>query len=436
MSAPPPLTPLEVASMSVFGLEPETPPLPEPDPAVAPLDALETAIRPALARPPCVVAFSGGRDSSLLLAVAARTARREGLPLPVPVTLRFPESPTAEESEWQELVIRHLELDDWVRREIHDELDFVGPLAQRMLRRHGVLWPANLHFVAAPAAQAAGGSLVTGVGGDRVLASGPDDLLGRSRARATARNLVRGAYRSLPARARAPYAARRVRARTPWLRPAAVDAVVAQTLAQPPEPPASDARLHHVHRERLHALTRHGIELLAKDEDAQAVTPFLDPGFLASLARFLGADGIGGRTAVMRALAGDLLPERLLTRPTKAVFPEAYCNRHTREFVQAWRGGGVDETLVDVEHLRSLLGDGTDPGWLGRSAILLQAGWLADTGVGDAVPIGRVRQAPNDARERESAWTPHTVHRLSPPSPGRTRTSSRPPSSRSASWTR
>jgi Asparagine synthase len=391
--------------MSVLGLDQETPPLPEPAPGVSPRKALEAALLPALERPPCVVAFSGGRDSSLLLAVAAHVAHQEGLAQPLPLTLRFPQSPTAEESEWQELVIRHLGIEDWVRREIYDELDFVGPVAQRTMLRHGVLWPANLHFVGPPAAQAAGGSLVTGVGGDRVLASGPDDALGRSRTRATQRNLVRGVYRSLPARARAPHYARRVRTNAPWLRAPAVDAVVARMLTQPWEPRSCEARLDHVHRERLHTLTRHGVALLAKDEHARAVMPFLDPGFLASLAGFLGARGIGGRTAVMRALAGDLLPERLVTRPTKAVFPEAYCNRHTRDFVQTWRGGGVDDTLVDVEHLRSLLGDGTDHKWLGRSAILLQSAWLAEA-AGDAVVTGRVQPTQTGAKERRNERLP------------------------------
>ena len=386
-------TPLEVAGMMVAGLDPETPPLPDPAPGVSPRQALEAAVLPALARPPCVVAFSGGRDSSLLLAVAAHVARREGLAPPVPLTLRFPQSPTAEESEWQELVIRHLGIGEWVRREIHDELDFVGPVAQRIMLRHGLLWPANLHFVAAPAEHASGGSLVTGVGGDRVLSSGPDDALGRSRPRAVLRNVARGAFRSLPARARAPHYARRVRGSAPWLRAPAVEALVARTLTQPLEPGACDARLEHVHRERLHALVRHGVELLANDEDAQAVLPFLDTGFLASLARFLGPRGIGGRTALMDALGGDLLPERLVARQTKAVFPEAYCNRHTREFVQAWHGDGVDDTLVDAERLRALLGDGTDHRWLGRTAILLQAAWLAKAGSG-APPAGTVQPSP------------------------------------------
>ena len=382
-------TPLEVASMKVFGIDPETPPLCVAESADSPRQALEAAILPALARPPCVVAFSGGRDSSLLLAVAAHVARREGLPSPVAFTLRFPESPTAEESQWQELVIRHLGLGDWIRREIRDELDFVGPLAQRVTLRHGLLWPANVHFMVPPATQAAGGTLLSGVGGDRVLSSGPDDLLGRSRTRARLRNLLRTAYRSLPQQAHAPRHARRIRANAPWLRAAAVDELVARLLVQPSEPRACDARLDHVHRERLHTLARHGIELVAKSEEAQAVTPFLDARFLASLARFLGRRGVGGRTEVMRILAGDLLPEQLITRSTKAVFPEAYCNRHTREFVRAWAGEGVDDGLVDVQHLRALLGDGSDHWWLGRTAILLQSAWLEITTVA-AETDGRV----------------------------------------------
>jgi hypothetical protein len=397
-------TPLEVASMTVFGLDPDTPSLSESGPtaAAAPREALEVALMPALARTPCVVSFSGGRDSSLLLALAAHVARREGLAPPVAFTLRFPESPTAEESEWQELVIRHVGIDDWVRREIHDELDFVGPVARRMLLRHGVLWPANLHFVAPSAAAAAGGSLVTGVGGDRVLSSGPDDALGRSRPRAALRNLARGVYRSLPPRARAPRVAHGFRASAPWLRAPAVDALVARALTQPWEPRACDARLDHVHRERLHVLTRHGVDLLARDEDARAVTPFLDPRFLASLARFLGPRGVRGRTAVMRTLAGDLLPEPLITRPTKAVFPEAYCNRHTRDFVQAWRGGGVDAALVDVERLRALLGRGTDHRWLGRSAALVQSAWLAENVHAAPGRLGKV-EPPSQAGAKERA---------------------------------
>src|SRR5487761_457194 len=84
----------------------------------SPLAAMEATILPALARPPCVVQFSGGRDSSLVLAVAASLARREGMAPPVAFTHRFPAVPGADEDEWQELVIRHLGVADWERVEL------------------------------------------------------------------------------------------------------------------------------------------------------------------------------------------------------------------------------------------------------------------------------------------------------------------------------
>jgi hypothetical protein len=43
------------------------------------------AILPALRRTPCLVSFSGGRDSSSVLGAATRAGRRQGLSLPVPI---------------------------------------------------------------------------------------------------------------------------------------------------------------------------------------------------------------------------------------------------------------------------------------------------------------------------------------------------------------
>ncbi len=80
------LTQLEIASGLVLGT---TPPTPLPSAAVGARQALELAVRPALERAPCLVSFSGGRDSSAVLAVATRVARRHGLPPPVPATNRF-----------------------------------------------------------------------------------------------------------------------------------------------------------------------------------------------------------------------------------------------------------------------------------------------------------------------------------------------------------
>ena len=87
------LTSLEVASTYVLGDLPSQPCLPEVPRALHPLQALEDAMLEPLQRGACFVTFSGGRDSSAVLAVAARTAERQDLPAPVPITLRFPELP-------------------------------------------------------------------------------------------------------------------------------------------------------------------------------------------------------------------------------------------------------------------------------------------------------------------------------------------------------
>ncbi len=163
------LSPLEIAAG--FPL-PSRARLSGPAPsALEPRTALAQSLVAPLTRAPCVVSFSGGRDSSLVLALAVDAARREGLPLPIPVTVRPAGDPDPEEAQWQELVVRRLGLEDWERVEIGEELDCVGPEAQRILLRHGILWPANVHFHLPQLERAAGGSVLTGVGGDEVFSS-------------------------------------------------------------------------------------------------------------------------------------------------------------------------------------------------------------------------------------------------------------------------
>ena len=84
---PLPLTPLEVACGAAFDLAQARPHLPLT--RLEPFDALQEAVLPALQRAPCIVSFSGGVDSSLVLAAATVASRRDGLPPPVPVTLRY-----------------------------------------------------------------------------------------------------------------------------------------------------------------------------------------------------------------------------------------------------------------------------------------------------------------------------------------------------------
>lgn len=165
-SAPYMMQGIELATGLVIGVDRTRAPL-RPTP-VAPAElpgVLEQALVPALRRAPCVVAFSGGRDSAGVLAAATRAARRHGLPLPIPASYRFTGIEDVDETVWQDSVVRHLDLEDWVRVEVTDELDVVGPVAGPLLRRFGPLWPPNSHFGGLLVPHARGGTFLTGVGG-------------------------------------------------------------------------------------------------------------------------------------------------------------------------------------------------------------------------------------------------------------------------------
>ncbi len=344
----------------------------------SPRAALHAAIRPMLQRPPCVVAFSGGRDSSALLACACDLAAREGLAAPVAVTLRFP-YPQTHESSWQELVISHLRVEDWVREPLVDELDCVGPLAAGVLHRHGVLFPANVHIIAALAAHARGGSLLTGLEADFIFGTWPwhelaGVLAGRVVPRpAHARRLARALA---PAWLDAEILIRREPLRLPWLREPHRSALARQLARERGRIPRTwDRRVTHFARVRSSQGCAWSAAVVGADHDVLVGSPFVDASFLTALARAGGRWGWGNRTTTMRALFGDLLPEETLARRGKATFTDAFMAATTRRFAAAWDGRtGIDPELVDGDVLREV--------WLSPnphfgSAMLLQAAWLA-----------------------------------------------------------
>lgn len=350
-------------------------------PVADPMTALEDAIRPALRRPPCGVAFSGGRDSSFVLAVATRLARREGHPDPLPITRRFPEVPETDETDWQELVVRHLALTDWQRLAFTDELDIVGPFAAPLLREFGVMWPASFASDLPMFDVVAGGSLIDGEGGDDVL--GDEGFRVEPLARLIHRPRALNRWRLRQALAAiAPKALRLKRARRSlvpigmeWLRPepwAEFVDTVAASLAEEPLP--LDAALRRIPRQRAQTEAARTTAALAARHDVAVDSPLIAPGFVAALAADEGWLGHGDRTATLRRLAADLLPDQVLTRRTKGNFTIAYLGAPTRSFVREWDGTGLDDNIVDVDRLREL--------WLGDSppaptASLVQAAWLA-----------------------------------------------------------
>lgn len=402
------LTALEVASGVVTGPEPPPYPFPAADGRSA-TAAFEDAVLVALRRTPCVVAFSGGRDSSALLAVAASVARREGLGLPVPVTNVFPEAPASEERSWQERVVRHLDLPDWTCLAHTDELDVVGPVATRVLERHGLLFPFNSHFLAPLAEAAAGGSLLTGIGGDELFSWPWPGALARAlvarRVRPTRRvaKFMAGAVGPLPVR-------RAVQRRGipgfDWLRPEVQrEEVGAMADWAARASPRFDVCLRrwYWHSHYLHTCRRSTMAV-ASDYGTTVVSPFTDPRVFAALARERGGWGFLSRDEAMAHLFGTVLPPDLVTRSDKAEFNAVFFNRHSRELVAAWSGEGVDGALVDLDRLAaSWTGESLEA----RTLLLLQSAWLARRADG--------RPPDDPSGVRDAGWTATGGSRPRPP---------------------
>jgi len=371
----------EIAVCWMHGVDPPTA---VPPTSKSPRDALDDAIRPALVGGPCFVTFSGGRDSSAVLAAATELARRDGLPDPIPVTRTYPGIPESDESEWQRLVIDHLGLREWVRLEFrHGETDLLGDAAREGLLGRGVVWPPALQVQSTVYRHLDAGSMLTGEGGDETLGARrvtPLTLLQkrlRTRQRPT-RTLLAWAARSVqpgPLRRALGRAELGGSAVQSWLQPEVLrhhHALVAHDDAT--EPLAYDNAVWWVTRKRNWATLDHNQAVAAAEYGVRAINPLLDHGFLAALAHFGGRWGFAGRTATMKALFSDVLPVDVLSRSTKARFNGAYSGEATREFAASWDGSGVDPELVDVDRLRQM--------WLSDSptastALLLHSAWLA-----------------------------------------------------------
>ncbi|HKP88682.1 MAG TPA: asparagine synthase-related protein, partial [Thermoleophilaceae bacterium] len=203
MSGGPPATPrpteLEVLTNLLLGPHEDAPELPPADGAGV-RAALEDAMLPALRRSPCLVSFSGGRDSSAILAVATEVARRHGLPDPVPAIMRFPGAPGTDETAWQELVMGHLGIGAPELIELRHELDALGPVATAVVRDAGVTWPANAYMHVPILERGRGGALLTGAGGDELLGTVASRhvLLARRRTRPQLRDLVSVPLAAMP----------------------------------------------------------------------------------------------------------------------------------------------------------------------------------------------------------------------------------------------
>jgi asparagine synthase (glutamine-hydrolysing) len=377
------LTPLEVATGVLLGRAPDRAPA-RSEAAGPAIHVLERALLAALQRPPCLVSFSGGRDSSALLALAVRVARREGLPEPVPATEIFPAVSESEETEWQRLVIDHLALREWSRISFDDELDIVGPVARSLITSYGLMYPYNLHLHAPLIDAASGGSLVTGLGGDEVLAPGSRQLaVLTGRVRPRPRDLLRLGFEAAPRRLQRAIFERRPGISFPWLHPAADRALHSAWSGDSLRFPLRwDGRLREWRRSRYVQVTLDFFARLGARANVRIVSPFTDLEFVGAFAREGGFRGFPSRAAAMEALFPPILPEALSRRQSKASFDAVLWNRHTRSFVEplspdelrpALAALGL-EPLVDPQ---ALLAHWRDAQPEPNSYLLLQACWLA-----------------------------------------------------------
>ena len=348
-----------------------------------PRRAIDEATSSAFSRQQVFVSFSGGRDSSAVLALAVEFARRNGRPDPVPVILRYPGHDDADETDWQKMVLRHLGLSNEIVHERRTPQTYLDAEVKSSLRERGLLWPAALHLDHVVFQTARGGMLLTGEGGDEVLGARritPITLLVRERRRPSLA-LIQWALQSLEPRWLVRRRILRELIGTPlagW--------VGSDTLRDMATERASlRAPLHWGNETRMiidgivpEVLT-HNLAVLCGDFDIEARHPLLDEGFLHAWAESGGRWGFAGRTDAMRRLFSDLLPEPILSRSTKAHFGSSRWGEAERDFALNWDGSGLPAD-IDPERIRAH--------WLsehpsGTSALALHAAWLHSEGLSE-----------------------------------------------------
>jgi asparagine synthase (glutamine-hydrolysing) len=282
--------------------------------------------------------------------------------------------------------VQRLGLSDWIRLEFADELDLVGPVAAELLSAHGPVFPFNMHFHVPLIAAAAGGSLLTGIGGDEAFEPAPrvqQVLAGRRRPRPRDALALALAYAPRSVRA---LVRRTLEPRTlPWLTEAG-DARLTAALA------ADDARFPaHVGKTfgewwrsrylHLHLATQRAI---AAEHDCYVVNPLSEPRALAAFAVAAGRFGFATRGDAVRTLFGEVVPSDVTLRRTKADFNTIFWHRHARAFVDGLTVerlgdalGALDATeLVDPERLLATW-SAEDPH--ASSYLLLQAVWAQES---------------------------------------------------------
>ncbi len=268
--------------------------------------------------------------------------------------------------------------ENWSQRHVDDELDALGPVATGVLRRYGVHWPPNAHIFKLLLEPAAGGSLLTGNGGDELFLPWPEHRIALLRRGRTLprRSDIKPFVRSLvPSAALVRWSLYRGYFRLPWLAPAAARQVERSfaELVTKREGSWAEALEDHLNSRFLelgHAI----VGAMAADADVALVEPFFDPRYVRAVYADAPREGFASREVAMVRYFGDLLPPIVAARASKAVFNEVFCGPEMRIFAERWSGAGLDSSLIEPEALRHE--------WLApvpdvRVLVAIQAAWLA-----------------------------------------------------------
>ena len=330
-------------------------------------------------RGPCYIPFSGGRESSMWLAIATNHARSRGHEDPIPVTLRHPGLTSAQELEVGERVVAHLGLEDWERVEA-DDLDLIGALAGSTLARIGPFWPANAYTMA-PLIEAARGGVFVFITGLADFFSwwrwAPLAGFIAARRRPSKRDLALLGTALMPVSLRVRAARRRgFPPPMPWLRPVPErDALALLRRRQADVPIRFDRAMVMQLTHRCFDGAASTFSALGEALGTSVDQPLRRPGVVESFAGAGGGRGFRGPGDMLRAMCGDLLPSDLLARRSGTDLTRVFFGEASREFAANWSGAGLDESMIDAAALRrSWLSDRPDP----RAACLLQYAWLTE----------------------------------------------------------
>ena len=329
---------------------------------------------------PVYVEFSGGCDSSVVLAASVQACRHVGHDLPIPLTFRFPLLPETDESDYQDVVLTHLGLDLGRREMITSEFDLLGPAAQRGLRELGVVWPAPAVATSDPYRELEPGLMLSGEGGDEVM--GPRRIAGIFRARDAARKGQAKAVGGNLIQALGPEAARRrLMLRDgglipPWIEENEAANYIRQSSRLFCREPLRPSQFGAAYSARPNVwLALHQITAIAAWAGQTYAAPLMDMAFVEAVNDLTPTGDLRNRFRVMRRHFGDYLPTSVVNRIDKRYLQGVYFNDYAREFARHW-DGQINDDLVDSESLRQHWRDALPSGVWGQSFLLLQLAWL------------------------------------------------------------